>query len=147
MLRVKYVEITMNEQWIPVIYKELTRHNYVESLIYENKNLKIILFDHQNENGRIIISFKDTVLLYRSTNESYAFGRVDAVMKDKKDTNLYTENTIFKVIDSDYVKELSLSYPTIAKNSSLLHFVLIPTDWVIDVIAAKEPLVEYGYGE
>lgn len=137
----------MREQWVPVIYKALTRHNYVESLIYGNKSLRITLFDHEDEKKRIIISFADTVLLYRSTNESYAFERIDVMMKAKEDTTLYAENTIFNVINSGYVKELSLFSHTIAKNSSLLHFALIPIDWVIDVIATKEPLVEYGFEE
>lgn len=137
----------MNEQWVPVIYKELTRHNYVESLIYERKSLKIKLFDHDDEKRRIIISFEDTALLYRSTNESYAFGRIDAMVKGKEDTVLYAENTIFKVMNSEYIKELSLFSPTLKQNSSIIHFALIPTDWVIDVIATQEPIVEHGYGE
>lgn len=137
----------MNEQWIPIIYKELTRHNYVKSLIYENKNLRITLFDHKDEKKRIIISFADTVLLYRSTNESYAFERIDAMMKGKENADLYAQNTVFKVIDSEYIKELSLYSPSLKQDSSIIHFALIPTDWVIDVIAKKEPVVECGYEE
>ena len=137
----------MQEQWIAIIYKELTRHNYVESFIYENKNLRITLVNHDDEKKRIIISFNDTVLLYRSTNESYAFGRIDAMMKEKEGAPSYKDNTVFKITNSEYIKELSLYSHAITKDSSLLHFVLIPTDWVIDIIATQEPVVEYGYEE
>lgn len=135
----------MNEQWIPIVYKELTKHNYVESFIYENKNLRITLFDHKDEKKRILISFQNTVLLYRNTNESYAFGRIDKIMQEKEDKTLYTENTIFKVINSEYIKKLSLLFPTLKQNSCIIHFALIPTDWVIDVIATQEPSVDYSY--
>lgn len=132
----------MNEQWVPIIYKELTTHNCVESLIYENNNLKIRLFDYEDE-----ISFKDTVLLYRSTNETYAFGRIDMMIKGKENTTVYAENTIFKVIDSEYIKELSLFSPALKQDPFIIHFTLIPTDCVIDVIAKQEPIVEYVYEE
>jgi hypothetical protein len=129
------------ERWEPV--SEVSQKYYVDTIIDNIEGLKIVLSDSINEESKIVIFFNNSVHAYRSTDESYRQKMLNDIDK-KYGTKFYSEWTLFKVTNSEYLKWISNQSFGIAKSENLTHFIIVAIDSIIDIIAAYEPKIEYS---
>jgi hypothetical protein len=132
----------MNEQWVkwePI--KGLSANYYVDSISDNMKGFKIVLSEAKNENKKIHIIFKDAVYAYRSTEEGF---RLDMLyyLKAQYGAKFYSEWSFFKITDSAYLKWLSEQSYGITDRLNFTHFCIFTMNFVLDIIAAYEPIVK-----
>jgi len=132
----------MKEQWTrwePI--KGLKETYDIESLSNSTKGLEMILGEYDNEKNKIKISFENSVLTYKQTNESYRiyfFGK----LKHLYTKNRITNNNFFKTNDSPYIQQFLKESNRISDTSSLIHFLIMDDELVVDIISDYEPTVE-----
>ena len=128
----------MTEQWIQwVPINNLVSKYYIDSVIDDIKNFRIIFSELNNKNNRLQVVFKNSVGIYRNTNESYRLKIMDDLNK-KYGKKFYGDWTFFKIENSEYIKWLmSQSYDTIDESS--IHFVFVAADSILDVVTTYEP--------
>jgi len=132
----------MIEQWMKCESKiELSGKYYVDSICDAKDGLVITVSDSIHEELKMRIVFKDSVHAYRSTNESYR-QKILSELEDKYGTEFYTDWTMFKVGNSEYLKWLSEQSFEISESESLTHFSIIAVDSIVDIIATYEPTLE-----
>jgi hypothetical protein len=127
------------KKWEPI--KGLSKKYYTESIIDDFDGFKVVLCDENNKGKKAIITFDSSVSSYKWTNETF---RLDtAAFLDKEyGSNFYTEWTFFKITNSPYLQLLSKESSGIADYYSLIHFAIIESNAILDVIASYEPKVE-----
>ena len=91
-----------------------------------------------NKKIRLKINWKNFVS-FMVTNETY----MDKIFHDLSNRdNPFRSSLLFKIIDSEYIKRLSHSSGTFIDYMTCVHFVVLTSDAVIDIIAEHEPTVE-----
>lgn len=126
------------ERWQPKT--EISQKYYVDSILDNIKGLKIILSDSENEDSKIEIIFDDSVHAYRSTDESYRQKAINYI-DEKYGTKFYSEWTLFKLTNSEYLEWISNQSFGIADSEELIHFSIVAVDSIIDIIATYEPKI------
>lgn len=126
------------ERWEPTT--EISQKYYVDTIIDNIKGLRIILSDSENEDSKIEISFDNSVHAYRSTDEGYRQEMLNYI-DEKYGTKFYSEWTLFKVTNSEYLEWISNQSFAIAESENLIHFAIVAVDSIIDIIAAYEPKI------
>ncbi len=97
----------MIEQWFkwkPV--KNLSSKYYIESITDGIEGFIIVLSDASDEKKKVKVVFEDSVHAYRSTDESFRQNTIDA-LDEIYGTLFYSEWTLFKIVDSEYMQWLS----------------------------------------
>jgi hypothetical protein len=61
---------------------------------------------------------------------------------EKYGTEFYSQWTLFKVTNSEYLEWISNQSFDIAESENLTHFAIVVVDSIIDIIAAYEPKIE-----
>lgn len=126
------------ERWVPTT--EISKKYYINSIIDDIQGLKIILSDAEIEDSKIEIVFDNSVHAYRSTDESYRQKMLNYI-DEKYGTEFYSEWTLFKVVNSEYLEWICNQSFDIAELEELNHFSIIAVDSIIDIIAAYEPII------
>ncbi|MCR6106975.1 hypothetical protein HXA34_11810 [Salipaludibacillus agaradhaerens] len=132
----------MNEQWErwePI--KRLSNKYYIESISDSIKCFKITLCESNDERKKVEVIFDDSVHAYRSTDESFNLKTINT-LDEHYGTRFYSNWTFFKVNNSEYTNWLYEQSYGIAASQPLIHFCLIASDSIVDVIAAYEPKIE-----
>ncbi len=126
-------------RWEPTA--KLSQKYYVDTITDNIKGLSIILSDSDNEDSKLEIVFDNSVHAYRSTDESYRLKMLNYI-DEKHGTEFYSQWTLFKVINSEYLEWISTQSFGIADSEKLTHFAIAAADSIIDIIAAYEPKIE-----
>jgi len=137
----------MQEQWTrwePIA--GLSQKYYIESISDTIEGFKILLFDANDREKKILVSFPNSVDAYRSTDESYILltvSNLDKVYGDK----FYGEWTFFKIKNSEYLKWISVQSYSSSDFFNFTHFCFLATDSVVDVVTNYEPVVTHISGK
>ncbi|OGI12004.1 MAG: hypothetical protein A2Y40_10985 [Candidatus Margulisbacteria bacterium GWF2_35_9] len=127
--------------WEPV--SDLSEKYYIESVSNDlKKGLKIVVCDEKNEKKKVIITFEYAISSYKWTNETFRLDTA-AFLDEKYGKKFYTKWTFFKVTNSSYLQLLSKESSGIADYYSLIHFAIIESNSILDIIASYEPNVEF----
>jgi hypothetical protein len=129
----------MWERWEPTT--EISNKYYVDSIIDNIQGLRIILSDAEIEDSKIEIVFDNSVHAYRSTDESYR-QKILNYIDEKYGTEFYSEWSLFKVVNSEYLEWIYNQSFGIAELEELYHFSIIAVDSIIDILAAYEPIIK-----
>jgi hypothetical protein len=133
----------MNEQWIwwkPL--EELAKNYYIDAVLDTNNDGFIIqLSEVKNEKKKIKIVFENSVAAYRNTSESFRLYLLEELEK-KYGSRFYTEWSFFTVVNSEYLKWLSIQSEGITQDVDFTHFVIFGSDSVLEIICGYEPRME-----
>lgn len=127
------------ERWEPTT--EMSRKYYVNTISDNIIGLTIILSDSEDEDSMVSIVFDNSVHAYRSTDEGFRQKLINDI-DEKYGTEFYSEWTLFKVTNSEYLEWISDQSYGIAKSEKLMHFSIVAADSIVDIIAAYEPRIE-----
>ncbi|KKC50156.1 hypothetical protein VE23_24420 [Paenibacillus sp. D9] len=124
------------QRWEVEVGSDLSSKYYVESISDSINGFRILLSDANDESKRVEVLFEDSVRAYRSTDESFStINNLDG----RYGTEFFSDNTFFKVTNSEYIHWLSLQSYGIAESETFFHFSFLAVDSIVDVIAAYEP--------
>lgn len=133
----------MKEQWHkwkPV--NDLSRKYYLERIIDTPDEFKVMLSDLLNPNKQAHILFKESVHCYRKTYESFASVIIHD-LHEKYGEEFYGDWTFFKVTNSEYLEWISQKSAGWSDyREPLIHFSLLLTDYIIDIVDTTEPNVQ-----
>jgi len=127
-------------------YKEcnLSGTYYVQSINDNFKGLQINLYA-EDEKSNVTIKFEDNVYAYRSIEESYNLKLINTLTAKYGDEFFMNNKTLYRVKNTDYIKEFCNSSLKIIEESQIFQFSIIAADYFIDIITDYEPeiLIEY----
>lgn len=126
-------------KWEPI--ECLSSKYYIHSISDGLEGFIIVLSDANDENKKVKVIFEDSVHTYRSTDESFRQSTIND-LDEIYGTQFYSDWTLFKVSNSDYMQWLSAQSYSIIDSESLIQFTLLAVDSVVEIIAAYEPKVE-----
>lgn len=139
----KLVGYKVNEQWTrwePFPYSNRTCY-YIEQMTINKKGLIIILVEYASEINAVQVVFKNSVVAYTSTDESFVIDTLSYLDENYGD-HFYGTWPFFKITNSKYIQRLSDRLKSHSKDAStLIHFVLLTGNSTVDVIANYEPEV------
>ena len=141
--KVELAKNGMQEQWTrwePI--EGLAREYYIDSIIDNRDGLEIILFDPSDKTKKLRVFFRDGASSYRNINESY----VDQSLTDLEKslgTRKRGGGTLFKVVNSRYLKTLSEESRTLTDDMGFIHFCFLLGDNMLDVVDRFDPEVSF----
>lgn len=126
----------MNEQWLVWDPVQSAIGPYLMTKIFYDTPGLTILLEQQDTDKKIQILFEGCV-------ESYKFTDVKnrSIKKSEGPENSSQNIKFFKVLNSHYLKQLSIQSCTISDTRNLTHFVIITLDGVIEVAYSSDPLI------
>ena len=132
----------MTEQWTkwepaPALIKKY----WIDAVLDTADDFSILLSDANNAN-KIQVIFENSVDAYRNADETYRY-KLICDLNEKYGGDFYGSWTLFKVLNSEYLKWISEQSCTISDNRSLQHFSFIAADSVLDVVAPYEPMIKF----
>jgi hypothetical protein len=130
------------KRWEPI--RNLQRKYYIVSVINIEEELSVILAAENNKN-KVQVLFKRAAS-YLLVDEGLRI-RLIGLLDIQYGTTFYGDWTFFKVTNSLYLKWLSEESYGISDSPKLIHFSLIASDSIIDIISHEEPLVTIITGE
>ena len=134
----------MQEQWTrwePI--QGLARKYYIDSITDNiDEGFRVVLSESGNAKKTVHVVFRDSVDCYTSTNESYINHLIFSLYERYGD-DFYGDWTFFKVLNSDYLKRLSVLSSTISDDAGFTHFVLLASDSMLDIITNYEPEIKF----
>jgi len=126
-------------RWEPI--PNLAPKYSVYVLNFNKKGLRIELMDDEHENKIVEISFKRPVVAYTRTDESFILNLLCDLSNAYGDV-FYGYWTFFKVTNSRYIQQISQNLRhTISDSSSLIHFVIMSGNDMVDIVSDYEPEV------
>ncbi|QQR49649.1 hypothetical protein IPF37_02290 [bacterium] len=128
----------MSEQWkkwepmsgLPVKY-------YVDSIVNNLETLEILLSDAANRNDKIRIVFENCSDAYRKTKRDVQEHALESFQKESNECGF------FKITNSAYQQWLSEQSCTFADYMCWQHFCFKGLNFIVDVIVAQEPQIEF----
>lgn len=133
----------MNEnwqRWIPIIglaekYDVIHISNAIE------RNFKIVLVDEINKENHIQLIFEKSIDAYRVTYDSFRENTYSKLY-EKYGFDFYHKWSFFRVYNSEYIKILYEETGIDINTLQLIHFCILSSELVIDIIANYDPRVE-----
>jgi len=133
----------MLERWVRWEPIEGLSFKYFIKEIIDNPNLfKIVLKPLNSEQKSIEVLFENGVRVYRRTDESFRAKLVHD-LDEKYKVDFYKNWTFFKVENSEYFFWISDQSYEWSDVHSFIHFSLIASNAVVDVLADYEPVVKF----
>lgn len=127
-------------RWLPNA-EGIDGNYYVKKLEEDLGDLKIILAS-EDSIKEIEIFFPGIVASYRSTYETFRASLINQ-LSIKYGDDFFNEWSFFKVEhDSEYVNWLEYQADGTIQRQYMIHFVILATESVIDIIAANEPQIQ-----
>ena len=135
----------MKEKWIQWKPLDILSQKYsMESMLDNATQLKIILSEEDNKKNKIVILFENLPTSYKYTNKILTHALIHN-LKQKHEINFYDKWTLFKIENSNYIKWLSKQSATISDSFPFIHFSILGTNCLLDIVASYEPKVEEIY--
>lgn len=133
----------MQEEWIRWTPIEGLAEKYDVDFILDGKEgLKIQLYQDGNRARKVGIFFEHYADAYRHTNESFWF-KTCGDLSTKYGGDFYADWSFFKVKSSEYLAWLSEKSTTWSDQFPFIHFCIMGTDSVVEVLARYEPKIEF----
>ena len=132
----------MTEQWVkwePIT--DLFKKYFIDSISSSIEGFIVDLSGDSAEMKRVRVTFENSVAAHRDTNESFRLKLIEDLGEYYGD-DFYGEWTFFKVTNSSYIQWLSEQASGIFDPSMFMHFSLIASDSILDIVASYEPRVE-----
>lgn len=126
--------------WEPI--EALTKRYEIVSVIDDGTDFSILLVENKNESKKIRLLFESLVETYRCAPESYRY-KLIIELSEKYGGDFYRDKTFFKVENSSYVKWILEESCGISENRSLIHFAFITDNVILDLLAYKDPKIEF----
>lgn len=131
----------MQEQWMQwKPFANLEPKYYCVAVSDTFEGFKVVLVGQSEEKEMLEIYFKDGVLAYTQTDESFKRTLIND-LDQRYGTDFYGEWTLFKVQNSKYVNKILEESYGWASAYNLIHFSLITEDLIIDILNDSEPAV------
>ena len=109
---------------------------YVNSIVNSPYEFKILLAN-ENDEEVVKILLDHSPYSYRTADETY---RLNAISNSKFALSGWR---LFKIENSNYISWLLKESCTISKSQFLMHFSIIATDSIVDIVDTHEPKVEF----
>lgn len=135
----------MQEQWMRWKPIENLEEKYNVDTIFdtnEDRGLIITLYSCKDRTRKVEIIFKDYADSYRHTNESFSLRAPDQLSKTYG-KEFYSDWTFFKRVDSEYLAWLAYESCEYSHRFDFIHFCLLCSDSVVDILARYEPTVRH----
>lgn len=133
----------INEQWIkwePI--KNLAPKYYIESITDSREGFSILLFDANNREKKVLVSFPNSVESYRSIDESFVLNSLYK-LNQNYGRDFYGDWTFFIIENSEYLDWLSTESYKISEKYKLIHYCLLSADSRFDIINNVAPEVTH----
>lgn len=104
-------------------------------------NLILLLTDKVAQEKQLQILFENSAIFYRSRDESSCIAP-SKIIYDSSD-NAFWKHNFFKVENSLIIKQLIEGLDPRALSYTLMHFVCIDMNFVVDIVAKCEPISEW----
>lgn len=127
------------ERWNPL---EGIAGKYDVDYILDGKNGFIIRLYSDKDTKKIDILFEHYADAYKHTNESFWF-KTCGDLSAKYGGDFYADWAFFKVKNSEYLAWLSEKSATWSDQFPFMHFCMMGTDSVVEVLARYEPTVTF----
>ena len=125
-------------RWEPI--DNLQSKYYLVFIIDDEDGLKLIF---ESNYRKLKIFFENGVSSYIKTDEALRSALIKTFNKNYE-PSFYGDWTFFKVENSQYLKWLSDQSNTLSDYYKLNHFACVTDEFIIDIAASGEPLVEHG---
>jgi len=126
-------------RWNPA--NNLAKKYYLDSIFDNIAELKITLLEENNKKNKVIITFKYPASSYRETKKIFK-DKLIYDLNQKYGKNFCDEWAFFKVDNSNYIKWLSEQSCGIYDDVPFVHYSLITTNSILDLIDQWEPKIE-----
>jgi hypothetical protein len=126
-------------RWTPL--SELVERYYIKSISRRHTILEIIFYEANNEKKGIRILFQNSLVAYRTTNETYRIGTFHE-LSECYDTAFYSTWRLFKVINSSYIRSLLEQSGNETDPTALEHYSFFD-ETIVDVITTHKPHIEF----
>ena len=133
----------MQEEWIrwePV--DGLTGKYSVDTMSLGEQGLIIGLSSLSDNTKKIEIKFEYAIDAYRYTNDSFSF-KIAGDLTEKYGREFYGDWSFFKVTNSEYIQWISEKSCTYADEFAFIHFSIVGSDEIVDVLSRYEPTVAF----
>jgi len=127
-------------RWEPI--NNLSKKYYVELITDDYYGFKILLSDAKNADKKVEILFRDSVDIYRRTNETFVLLTLKS-LNDTYGIDFYGNWSFFKIENSEYLDWIKKQSYEISESLNFKHFCILGADDMIDVIANYEPKVSH----
>ena len=133
----------MTEEWIrwePI--EGLGQKYYIDAIIENKDGFTIILAEFEETHKKLRVSFGYFSDAYRNTYETFRADLTHNLHK-KYGKDFYANWSFFKVNNSEYMHWISAQSSGISDCVPFVHFSFLLIDSVLDVLATKEPKLEF----
>lgn len=120
-----------NEQWIKWKPHPELCAQYIFDSIIDGKNIFEIKLISPPTTHRLHVSFQSDATSYQLTSKLLYEGKQKIKCPD--------EWAFFKIVNSDYLKDLYEDSCGISGTRNFIHFSIITTEWIIDIMSPDEP--------
>ena len=129
----------MKENWIPWKIIELQgRYSYMSSIKDDSDGFRVSIL--VEDDVEVEIYFEDGVLVYQCLEENFFLDRIYAV-RDKYGKGYLWNNRFFIIEDSTYLEELEKKCLGIYEKDKLRHYVIVDSDYTLDIVCTPEPKI------
>jgi|UPI0007C5D92F hypothetical protein len=125
------------ERWVPT--NGLPSRLYNDTFI-DNKESIVLEFSDEKDKKKIIVKFEEGVLSYRNTDEGSLLRKLN-YLDQQYGTDFYSEWTLFKVINSEYINWFLDESSGIYEPNQLKHYVFLTPNDVIEILTTYTPSV------
>lgn len=125
-------------RWEPI--PQLVNNYGVDQIYLSTKGLKIVLYEMKQEYKTVEILFKNSIVAYTRTDESFS-SELEGTFEDDPEPTEDPRWTFFKISNSSYIKKIVQEKQNLLESSRLIHFALLADDDLVDIIAESEPEV------
>ncbi|HHY71641.1 MAG TPA: hypothetical protein GX497_00130 [Bacillus bacterium] len=125
------------ERWIPI--NGLPSKLYNDTFI-DNKEGIILEFSDEKDKSKIVVKFEEGVLSYRNTDEGSLLKKLN-YLDQQYGTDFYSEWTLFKVKNSEYIKWFLEESSGIYEPNQLEHYVFLTPNDVIEILTTYTPSI------
>ena len=132
-----YNKKTQKDQWVKWTSSniDLAGNFYIYEVVYNFKDLKLVLADWDEQDRRLEVTFLHSYL-YRITNESLCV-KLEQYLKENYGTVFYQRWSFFVVNNSSYINEMGY----LNSDKKLIHFVVMGSESVVDILSEQAPMV------
>ncbi len=130
------------EEWVKWEPIEWASPKYFLDTVVRNGTIfAMTLIDQTNLEKKIYIDFTKSPVYFQQKIATQLRVKALAVVKKEYGTDFIDEWSFFKIINSKQKEWMSAQAGVVYNFDKFQHFVLITTNYVVDIVAFKDPIV------